>query len=83
MSGPARAERRHCRDRDLDRGHFPANDDQRAPRRGRGMSETSPIAPIRMINVHAEGELGYVVTEGLPEIPGQTIADEAGGAECR
>ena len=28
-----------------------------------------------MINVHAEGELGYVVTEGLPELPGQTIAD--------
>ena len=28
-----------------------------------------------MINVHAEGELGYVVTEGLPDIPGQTIAD--------
>ena len=31
--------------------------------------------PIRMINVHAEGELGYVVTEGLPDIPGKTIAD--------
>ena len=31
--------------------------------------------PIRMINVHAEGELGYVVTEGLPDIPGDTIAD--------
>ena len=39
------------------------------------MNETSPTPPIRMINVHAEGELGYVVTEGLPEIPGQTIAD--------
>ncbi|MEC8268569.1 MAG: proline racemase family protein [Pseudomonadota bacterium] len=31
--------------------------------------------PVRMINVHAEGELGYVVTEGLPDIPGKTIAD--------
>ena len=31
--------------------------------------------PIRMINVHAEGELGYVVTSGLPEIPGDSIAD--------
>jgi len=30
---------------------------------------------IRMINVHAEGELGYVVTDGLPDIPGATIAD--------
>ena len=39
------------------------------------MNGTSPKSPIRMINVHAEGELGYVVTEGLPDIPGQTIAD--------
>jgi len=39
------------------------------------MNGTSPNPPIRMINVHAEGELGYVVTEGLPDIPGKTIAD--------
>ena len=31
--------------------------------------------PIRMINVHAEGELGYVVIDGLPDIPGDGIAD--------
>ena len=31
--------------------------------------------PIRMINVHAEGELGYVVIDGLPDIPGDSIAD--------
>ena len=31
--------------------------------------------PVRMINVHAEGELGYVVTDGVPDIPGATIAD--------
>ena len=30
---------------------------------------------IRMINAHAEGELGYVAIEGVPEIPGKTIAD--------
>ena len=39
------------------------------------MSGGSGNRPIRMINVHAEGELGYVVTEGLPDIPGTTIAD--------
>ena len=39
------------------------------------MNGSSPKSPIRMINVHAEGELGYVVIEGLPDIPGQTIAD--------
>ncbi len=31
--------------------------------------------PVRMINVHAEGELGYVITSGLPDIPGDSIAD--------
>ncbi|NBU96519.1 MAG: hypothetical protein EBS20_11655 [Actinobacteria bacterium] len=30
---------------------------------------------IRMINAHAEGELGYVAIDGVPEIPGRTIAD--------
>lgn len=30
---------------------------------------------IRMINTHAEGELGYVAVEGVPEIPGVTLAD--------
>jgi len=40
-----------------------------------GQPENRPIRPIRMINVHAEGELGYVVTSGLPEIPGDSIAD--------
>ena len=39
------------------------------------MNGSSSKSPIRMINVHAEGELGYVVIEGLPDIPGQTIAD--------
>ena len=40
-----------------------------------GQPENRPIRPIRMINVHAEGELGYVVTDGLPDIPGDSIAD--------
>ena len=39
------------------------------------MSGVAADRQIRMINVHAEGELGYVVTDGLPEIPGKTIAD--------
>ena len=39
------------------------------------MSGAAVDRQIRMINVHAEGELGYVVTDGLPEIPGKTIAD--------
>ena len=30
---------------------------------------------IRMINTHAEGELGYVAIEGVPDIPGATLAD--------
>ena len=30
---------------------------------------------VRMINTHAEGEIGYVAIEGVPEIPGQTLAD--------
>ena len=33
---------------------------------------------IRMINTHAEGELGYVAIDGVPEIPGETIADRLG-----
>jgi len=33
------------------------------------------LPAIRMINTHAEGELGYVVDDGLPEIPGATLAD--------
>ena len=43
--------------------------------RKQGMSGGRAQRPVRMINVHAEGELGYVVTEGLPDIPGKTIAD--------
>ena len=39
------------------------------------MTPLTEKPPIRMINVHAEGELGYVVTEGMPDIPGETIAD--------
>ncbi|MGC6453671.1 MAG: proline racemase family protein [Candidatus Puniceispirillaceae bacterium] len=30
---------------------------------------------LRMINTHAEGEIGYVAIEGVPEIPGDTLAD--------
>ena len=33
---------------------------------------------IRMINTHAEGELGYVAIDGVPEIPGKTIAERPG-----
>ena len=32
--------------------------------RGPDMMSWAGNTPIRMINVHAEGELGYVVTEG-------------------
>jgi len=39
------------------------------------MSSRPDKSSIRMINVHAEGELGYVVIDGLPDIPGATIAD--------
>ena len=39
------------------------------------MKEQVKDRSLRMINVHAEGELGYVVIEGLPDIPGDTIAD--------
>ena len=39
------------------------------------MTGYSRSRSIRMINVHAEGELGYVVTDGLPDIPGDTLAD--------
>ena len=30
---------------------------------------------IRMINTHAEGEIGYVAIEGVPDIPGASLAD--------
>lgn len=30
---------------------------------------------VRMINTHAEGEIGYVAIEGVPEIPGDSLAD--------
>lgn len=30
---------------------------------------------VRMINTHAEGEIGYVAIKGVPDIPGQTLAD--------
>ena len=30
---------------------------------------------VRMINTHAEGEIGYVAIEGVPDIPGQSLAD--------
>ena len=30
---------------------------------------------IRMINTHAEGELGYVAIEGVPDIPGASLAE--------
>ena len=33
------------------------------------------LPAIRMINTHAEGELGYVAIDGVPEIPGDTLAD--------
>ncbi len=31
---------------------------------------------IRMINTHAEGEIGYVAVEGVPEIAGDTLAEK-------
>ena len=31
---------------------------------------------VRMINVHAEGEIGYVAVEGVPEIPGAGLAEK-------
>jgi len=30
---------------------------------------------VRLINTHAEGEIGYVAIEGVPEIPGKSLAD--------
>lgn len=32
--------------------------------------------PFTMIEAHAEGEIGRVVTEGMPDIPGPTMADK-------
>ena len=32
------------------------------------------LRPVRMINAHAEGEIGYVVIDGLPELPGDSLA---------
>ena len=32
------------------------------------------MGPIDLINVHAEGEIGYVAYAGLPDIPGDTLA---------
>lgn len=33
------------------------------------------LPAIRMINAHAEGELGYVAIEGVPDIPGASLAE--------
>ena len=35
----------------------------------------SDASRVRMINTHAEGEIGYVAIDGVPEIPGATLAD--------
>lgn len=31
---------------------------------------------VKMINVHAEGEIGYIAYDGVPDIPGATLADK-------
>ena len=35
----------------------------------------SGVHRVRMINTHAEGEIGYVAIEGVPDIPGKSLAD--------
>lgn len=38
------------------------------------MSDQHP--PLELLLVHAEGEIGKVITEGAPEIPGATVLDK-------
>ena len=35
----------------------------------------SGVQRVRMINTHAEGEIGYVAIEGVPDIPGDSLAE--------
>ena len=32
------------------------------------------MRPLRMINAHAEGEIGFVAIDGVPDVPGHSLA---------
>ena len=34
------------------------------------------MTEVKLINVHAEGEIGYVAYAGVPDIPGASLADK-------